>query len=76
MTVFELFGSTAIPRHENGCAKGGVRFDQVAPLSVERMTLTGCAANGIGDPGPHGRLIRWVKRNIKNLVVQSNAQVQ
>src|SRR6266480_5033942 len=43
ITVFELLGSTAIPRHDIGAARGGVRFDHVAPLSVERMTLTGWA---------------------------------
>jgi len=42
------------------------------PAKVER----GAPSLRIGDPGPHGRLIRWVKCNIEHLVVQSNAQVQ
>src|SRR5262245_56955934 len=43
ITVFELLGSTAIARQQIGAASGGVRFVQVAPPSVERMTSTGCA---------------------------------
>ena len=45
-------------------------------LAAKPTGIPTIGANGIGDPGPYGRLIRWVKRNIEHLIVQSNAQVQ
>ena len=73
--MFESPGSTAIAGTRNDWPKGGVRFVPSHAAIGGAHDIDRLRADRIGYPRPKDGGIRWVERDVEDLVVKSDTEV-